>query len=281
MRNRISVAVSALALLCTLLAAPITRAGESAHQFAPALYWFCQSSTVPPAYTSAVVMTVANGTTNEAILPQLAATKRDIEQSFADFLAKKYAYTGLSSCLSSESQYWMESNRNERLETLRTRNLQIVETGWVYAAAASAPAATAPVPPAQGLAHNAATGAGTAPAPAAAAPVPAKPTAPATSVKPATAAIVAAAQTPYAFCFGEVMGLHPAVYFGVPFKAPVRNTPAWSAAYKEFLIKKYRFAGLVHCPSQKSQAEALQQARKVEDRYVARWTVVETGWKYR
>jgi hypothetical protein len=117
-------------------------------------------------------------------------------------------------------------------------------------------------------------------APVAVAPVPVKPTAPSTAVKPATAAIVPAAQTPYAFCFGEVTGLHQTVYFGVPFKATVKDTPAWSAAYKAFLVKKYQFAGLVHCPSQKSQTEALQQARKVEDRYVAHWKVIETGWKY-
>lgn len=414
MHDRISTAAVALALACTFLAAPVAWPGESAHQFSPTLYWFCQSSTVPPAYTSTVVVTVASGSTNETILPELAATKRDIEKSFADFLAKKHGYTGLSSCNSSESKDWMESFRNERLETLRTHKLQIVETGWVYEATASTPTATAPVPSTPGLAHNAATGAGAAPmqswtvcyvlgapfepavrtdrgshvpiyvsgavptappqdsrdvaqafaqfiaktkpypagmtpaargcwterspvaalklikqadsivvpgeafgldctpgecvmtdwtsmpashtadttpqppvvpptqrpAPVAAAPVPVKPTAPSTAVRPATVAIVPAAQTPYAFCFGEVTGLHQTVYFGVPFKAPEKDAPAWSAAYKEFLRNKYQFSGPIHCPTQKSLAEARQQAQKVEERYLAHWKIIETGWKY-
>ena len=131
MRNRNSIAVSVL-VLCALLAAPIAWTGEASQVTSPTQYWFCQSSTVPPAYTSTIVVTVASGGTKESILQALAATKRDIEHSFADFLAKTYGYTGISSCLNNESRYWMESYRNERLETLRTHNLQIVEIDWKY-----------------------------------------------------------------------------------------------------------------------------------------------------
>ena len=293
MHNRTSITASALALFCTFLAAPVAHTGESAHLFSPTLFWFCQSSTVPPAYTSTVVVTVASGRANETILPELVETKRNIEKSFADFLARKYGYAGLSSCNSSESKDWMESSRNERLEALRSRKLQVVETGWVYEGAASMPTATAPVPSTQGLAHNAATGAAVdntqqpdAVPPAkpamsiAATPVPVKPTVPSTAVKPATGTAAPALLTPYAFCFGEVTGLHQTVYFGVPFKAPARDVPAWSAAYKAFLHDKYRFSGTIHCPTHQSLATARQQAEKAEDRYRAHWKIVETGWKY-
>ncbi len=263
-----------LVLLCTSLAAPVAWAGVSSQQFSPTLYWFCQSSSVPPAYTSTVVVTVASGTTNEVILPQIVATKRDIERSFADFLAKVHGYTGLSSCLSSESQYWMESNRNQRLEALRTHGLQIVETDWKYGNGqlAAKPASTSQ--PAAAVTPAKPT------APVAAAPVAVKPAAAGATTKPATGTPAPAGQVPYAFCFGEVTGLHQTVYFGVPFEAQVPKIPAWSTAYKEFLRNRYKFAGLVHCQSLKSQPEAQQQQRKVKDRYVAHWKVVETGWKY-
>lgn len=400
MRNRISIAMSGLGLLYTLLAAPLA-AGESGHGATATQYWFCQSSTNAPAYSSRIVKTVASGADEYAISHAVDMTKRDIEKSFADFLAKKYGYAGLSSCISDASQFWTEGARNERLDTLRANRLEIIETDWTYTsdpsaarpAATTPPAAAAPaqywticfvqgetirtdrgfrtttyisgavrtVPPHNdqdvgeafarfideskllppGM-HSSSRCAGmpsraeaealirlhdsapvplgfpslldctlwnricvmtdwtsmpaspTAdttprlpvvsptqrPAPVAATPVPVKPAAPSTAIKPVTAAIIHAAQTPYAYCFGKVTGLAQTVYFGVPFEAPVQNIPAWSAAYKEFLRNKYKFAGLIHCPTRKTLAEARQQAQKSEDRYRARWKVIETGWKY-
>jgi hypothetical protein len=278
MRNRVSIAMPVLALIGAFLAAPVAWAGVSADQFSPTLYWFCQYSTVPPAYLSNVVVTVASGKTNESIARERAATRGEIEKSFADFLAKKYGYTGLSSCLSNESRYWMESNRKARVASLQAHSQQIIETDWTYAKGSNAlpPAAAGP---AVGTTQRPSAVSATPPTtPVAAAPVPVKPAAPSIAAKPTTGA--AAAQTPYAFCFGEVKGLAQTVYFGVPFEATVKNLQVWTAAYKEFLRNKYKFASLTHCQTLKSLPEARQQEQKVKDRYVAHWKVVEIGWKY-
>jgi hypothetical protein len=116
-------------------------------------------------------------------------------------------------------------------------------------------------------------------APVADTPVAPKPPASA-AVEPTTTAVGSAAQTPYAFCWGGLSGPTQIAYFGVPFEASVRNVPAWSAAYKEFLRGKYKFAGVIHCGTLKSLAEAQQRIHQEQDAMRAHWQIVETGWKY-
>jgi hypothetical protein len=196
----------------------------------------------------------------------------------------------------------------------------VVDTGWKYTpdqavAAAPAPAttpcsskpaggnipcgvpATAPAPAAlrpgdpcffdpHGLATAPPAGCGPARvvSPTAAA-APVAPPQPAPAARAAAtlgaAAAVAPVQIRYVICWGELKGPELTAYFSAPFAVAIRNNSAWSATYKEFLRKQYNFAGDIHCPQMNSLSEAQQSLKVEEQRYRARWKIVETGWEYK
>lgn len=170
-------------------------------------------------------------------------------------------------------------------------NTQCVETDWTSMPPSPTADATKPLP-------MAVSG-----APVAVAPVASKPTAPSGAPTPPSSPVASSAvnpsprasnqparrpgapapavqEAPYAICWGQINGPNTTAYFSAPFAASARNIPAWSAAYKEFLGNQYKFSGVVHCPIQKSFAEAQQRIQQLEEQMTrSRWKIVETGWK--
>jgi len=193
---------------------------------------------------------------------------------FNQYLAQTYAYKkGGAEC------QWMNTleEAQARLRSLMQgeRNLQkqVVETGWRYGYAppdappvqTSPPAAAAPAKPAQ------------------VAPPPVRSASPAPAAHPSGGTATRAAAPGAArgaFCWAQMQGVNPTVYFSAPFETATPDVAGWSSAFKSVLASRYRFSGLVHCPVSPTLAESqdrLQQLKILLTR--SHFRNVDTGWK--
>jgi hypothetical protein len=232
------------------------------------------------------------------------ADYHDVPSAFARFVANKFKFpagmTSTANCTQlqslAEAQSFIKQYVTIPIQRgiLDCKRAHCIMTDWTNApaaytpdqAAASGPAPATPPCNSKPVAGNIPCGAPASAPARPAAPVAVNPPPPPTTPKAAQAARSAVApqpaapQTPYAICWGELAGLNPVAYFSAPFEARIRNTAAWSAAFKEALRNKYKFAGVIRCPTMNSLAEAQQRAQQTEDSMRAHGKVVETGWKY-
>jgi hypothetical protein len=131
MRNSISISTAAVGLLSAALAITSARAGESLDQSVERpvqpYFSFCRSDNM-------IGNTFYFSATRHI---DAGVARQDLQNSFRDYLAKKYKYPNTSgvSCVSavgSDLQARTESNRQQTINNLHSAHYEVVETEWTY-----------------------------------------------------------------------------------------------------------------------------------------------------
>jgi hypothetical protein len=254
MRDRFSIALSGLGLICAFFAAPIASAQHNATPRGPAqsasqtYYYFCVSEVKPPAptYISPVVHRGVGARGENA-----AAAEADVNKSFGGFLAKKYGYAGTISCMNQPSRSWMEDYRKQRIDLLRSGGYQVVEADWTDTEART----------------------------------PVAPSNPSSAAQPATAGAVIGGPPPYAVCWAQLGGYTP--YVSAAFDAAKGDPNMLVPTFIEYLKQKYGYKGFAACDRLNSLAEAQSDLKKIVDNFRSvrfnngsHQEVIETGWTY-
>jgi hypothetical protein len=255
-RNRISIAMSGLGLICAFLAAPTASAQHNAPPGGPAqnnapmtYYYFCQNSEVRPHAANYISPVVPRSVGVRAL--NTAAVDEDLKKTFGDFLAKKYGYAGTISCTNQPSKSWMETYRKNRIDLLRSSGYQVVEADWTDTQATSTP-----VPPSN----------------------------PAAASAPAVGAY--APGTSLTYCLTPSSAQH-VIYFSAvaPTNAAVTQGDR-EASFAAFLQKKYGYRTSTSCADtnmstpQASKDYVTARQERISGYRSSRYTVVETDWTY-
>ncbi|MGH9573297.1 MAG: hypothetical protein ACRD40_07195 [Candidatus Acidiferrales bacterium] len=253
------------------VAAPVPAAAPPASPPAP-------RTAAARAYTVCAASSPSKGSGYiSAVFPVTKTDNAAWTNAFTQFLRQKYSITDVN-FLGCESTTFEKAQLSEANRIAGWRNrIDVVETGWTYGPATSAPASrptTTPisqVPPPKPdapVARNPNNQASMPPVPSNSSP----------AAQPAgAAAAVSGPPSTYGVCYANA---GQAAYFSAPFKVTDGNYSQWDQAFGGFLQKKYQYAGSVGCSRAGSLADAQSYLKKLMDAFRPTEKVIDTGWTF-